>query len=326
VGRGLRLHPGKDKVTVLDFVANVERINFVRELGKHINKGLGQSLGTNEREIFTGNHEQLSQYIGLSNFVFEDNTIELLERYQQLKSTEYLTQAEVVAAYQKTPSIPKLAAHYGVTWNAIYKHLKKAGIDTTLHKARSLSNDDIVQKYQELGSQYATAKHFGIDVTTVRARLKRAGATIIATNQRIDASPELIAAFNRLGSVRKAAIELGINRHSARKQLINAGIDTSLKIVRGITKHQLDTAYALHANDVRALVTALGNSWVTTYKALDYFGYLSPEQRPITSAMAAAAYYKCGTSIKAGELLGTSGSYVSKLSKDAKYIKRYKEK
>lgn len=38
LGRGLRRAPGKDKVTVLDFVANVERINFVRELARHFNR------------------------------------------------------------------------------------------------------------------------------------------------------------------------------------------------------------------------------------------------------------------------------------------------
>lgn len=333
LGRGLRRAPGKDKVTVLDFVANVERINFVRDLGHTISayRGTGTDYaGYNTSKDAADPTDFKHPFFGISNFDFEDQAIELLERYDTIKGIEYLTTAEVVDAYNKLGTIKQVATHFNVTWNAVWKHLKKAGIDTSGHLAisKSLTNQQVVDKYKELKSIKGVATHFGVDAGTVRNRLKKEGVDIIPTNKTRYASPELIAAFERLGSVRQAAIELGIGRHGARKQLINSGIDTSMKPKETISKEELDEAYKACDADIFKMVEYInhGRSWTDVYKALDQHGYLENKPRPITSAVAAAAYYKFGSTPKAGEYLGVSATIIRKKSKGALYIAKYSQK
>jgi hypothetical protein len=62
------------------------------------------------------------------------------------------------------------------------------------------------------------------------------------------------------------------------------------------------------------------------YRALNEYGYLDNKPRPVTAAIAAAAYYKFGTLKTAGEHLGVSGTFISRMSKNAKYIRKYKSK
>lgn len=332
LGRGLRRSPGKDKVTVLDFVANIERINFVRDLGHTI------SSLRSSRESYSGLNTgdgadrtaHPNQYFSVSNFDFEDQAIELLDRYETIKGIEYLTTAEVVEAYNKVKSITEVAKHFSVTWNAIHKHLKKAGIDSNVHKGRKLLTEDVVSKYSELGTIRSVANYFSVDPSTVRNRLKAANVDITSTNAKKFASPELIAAFQRLGSVRQAADEVGMGRHAARNQLINADVDTSSSYKSPINEYDLSKTYDKYNGDITKMANCLMASetrkirYIDIYKAMDNYGYL--DKRPVTSAVAASTYYKFGTSTKAGEFLGVSGSYISKLSKNAKYIKKYKTK
>lgn len=261
LGRGLRRHPGKDKVTVLDFVANVERINFVRELGRHI----GSSLHTNAGEYGPSGSGELQpqsateQFFGLSHFVFEDQTIELLERYETIQSIEFLKSDEVVATYRRLGTVQKTANYYGVSWTSIFKHLKKAGVVEYAHKARTLDTETIVEKYHELGSIAKTAAFFEIDTSTVRDRFRKAGVKITASNAKQYATPEMIEAFQRLGSIRKAAMELGLSRSAVRKRLINSGIDTAAKPKNPkITAEDLQTAYDQHEGDITKIVEVLG--------------------------------------------------------------------
>jgi sulfur transfer complex TusBCD TusB component (DsrH family) len=258
-----------------------------------------------------------------TSFEFDDIAVKLLDRFQTLKDRVYLTQEQVVAAYQKNKDIPALAKEFGVSWNAIYKHLSAAGIYVSAHVGRSITVDEVVAKYKECGSVVATAKHFNIWTGTVKSRLEEAGVEITATNRAVYASPELIAAFERLGSVRQAALELGINRMAAQSRLKNSGIDISR--VPKVPKDTLDEVYRQNNGDITAIVDTLGVGWVETYKALDRDGYIKPT-KPLTSAVASAAYWKYGTSTAASAELGVSSTMVSRLSKQAKYIKRYKVK
>jgi superfamily II DNA or RNA helicase len=227
LGRGLRRHPGKDTVTVLDFVANVERINFVRDLGHTISQYQGSSetySGKNKGGMRTS-HTPSTNFT-VSNFVFEDKSIELLERYITLKNHQHLTTAEVVAAYTQCESVQMVAKQFGVSWNAIVKHLKRAGINSQVHKARSISTEEVVAKYKELGSIKKVSQHFNIDVTTVRVRLRKVGVKVPA-NKKIYASPELIDAYHRLGSVTQAAKAVGMSKFMALSRFKNSGISTS---------------------------------------------------------------------------------------------------
>lgn len=328
LGRGLRRSPGKDKVTVLDFVANVERINFVRELG-HTISTLRETEINYPGKNTSGNRAEatiLNPYFDVSNFDFEDETIELLERYKAIKDQVHLTREQVVADWHELKSIPQIAKKHSVSWNAIHKHLTKAGIDTSLHTARAISTEDIVNKYRELKSSVAVGRHFGIDAKTVRDRLKKANESILPINQKAYASPELIEAYNRLGTINKAAIELEIPRATARIHLINSGVYKKRDNTISLSRDRLARIYEATDGDINQIVTGIGEGWVYTYKMLDRYGFLDKRDGPITSAQAAAAYYKFGTSVAAAEYLGVSSSLVSRLSKDAKYIRKYRVK
>jgi len=236
LGRGLRRAPDKSQVTVLDFVANVERINFVRELGRHVAASSGGSRGfySSGALVDEGQVPEATNVFSFNSFEFEDQVIELMERYETLSGIEYLKTSEVVAEYNKYKSIQRVADKFGVTWQAVKKHLKKAGIDTSerIERARSIPVEEVAAKYAELGSINKVSAHFDVSTHIVKSKLLQSGTDITSRAEPVFASPELIEAVKRTGSIRQAAIELGIGRHAARNRLIRSGIDTSRKVIR----------------------------------------------------------------------------------------------
>ena len=102
LGRGLRKNTGKESVSVLDFVANVERIAMIKELAdkiktSSITNGHGSSNGGNG-----DNHGSdgtiiddpdafghgLTIHAGNADFDFDKMTVNLLEKYKQLMTAE----------------------------------------------------------------------------------------------------------------------------------------------------------------------------------------------------------------------------------------------
>lgn len=85
LGRGLRLAPGKDKVYVLDFVANIERIAKIRELGQAIQQRtveIGEQ--TSEEGVILGAETdepglRIRSHHG--NFDFDKIAVDLLEKW-----------------------------------------------------------------------------------------------------------------------------------------------------------------------------------------------------------------------------------------------------
>lgn len=89
LGRGLRLAPGKDKVYVLDFVANIERIAKIRELGQAIQQRTEQ-IGeqTSEEGVILGGEAdepglRIRSHHG--NFDFDKIAVDLLEKWGSLE-------------------------------------------------------------------------------------------------------------------------------------------------------------------------------------------------------------------------------------------------
>ena len=345
LGRGLRRAPGKDSVTVLDFVANVERINFVRELGHTISKYRGSGGGYSGYNTGAGNVGRMPGEIehpsfNFSNFDFEDQVVELMERYDAIRSDiEYLSTNDVVTAFEKMGKVADVARHFGVSWQAIKKHLVKAGIDTSGHlaKGRELSDEDVIAKYRELGTIVKTAKYFNVGLWIIKTKLVHNDIEINKPNVKQYATPEMIEAYETYGSGRAAAEFLGIGRHSLMKRLANSGVDISKKttLEQTISREELAEIYDKYNGNIHDMIahfrpengTKSNRSrvgWTQLYKALDEYGYL--EKRPITSAIAAAAYYKYGTSIEASRHLGVSGALISRGSKGAGYLKKYKVK
>lgn len=331
LGRGLRRHPGKDRVTVLDFVANVERINFVRELGRHVAASHAKR-GTYKTQSVDSASEVIEEigtthYFDTSSFEFEYQTIELLERYERIKSVEYLTSATVVEAYNKLQSVRKVADSFGVTMNAIYKHLKRAGIDTSGFTRGDLTPEMVAEAYFKFGSSLKAAEELGTTSWVVLDRMRKGGYSLKDHHKRKYTDQELLDAYNKNGqNLRKTSKQLGRTHQVIGKHLNALGIDTSRKHTPRITESMLSNSYNTYKGDIAAMVYALEMPWSKVYTALDKFGYIENFDGKVTSARAAAAYYKYGTSTKAASVLGVSGGYVSRLIKDAKYIRKYKRK
>lgn len=89
LGRGLRKALGKERVSVLDFVANVDRIAMVKDLAEQVKKPQGGHGGVSGGgtiidgpEVFGG--EELVIHTNHGDFDFDKMTVDLLEKYSQL--------------------------------------------------------------------------------------------------------------------------------------------------------------------------------------------------------------------------------------------------
>lgn len=332
LGRGLRRSANKSTVTVLDFVANVERIDFVRELGhtvKSIQGERGISAGGTARNESHGPTAIEHAHFSLNNFEFEDQTIEILERYNAIKSTPHLTQDIVVAAYQELRSVSEVAKKYSVSTTAIYKHLRKAGISTRAADD-NYDIEEIARIYYELKSAKKAGAHFGVNGSTIIDRLRRAGYQTIPHPKARFTDDEIVRAFEASGyNHRETARRLSADRAMIMRRLKSLGYESKWGKSPVISKEALDNIYRETGGDIAQLTAtlqgALGCRYTDIYKALDTYGYLDDHPRPVTSAIAAAAYYKFGNSTQAGKHLGISATLVSRKAQVGRYIRKYKQ-
>ncbi len=84
LGRGLRKHAGKDTVSVLDFVANIERIAMARELADQIREYSPREVVDRVENVTGGDgidHTYFSR-----RFDFDTLSVNLLEKFDALKA------------------------------------------------------------------------------------------------------------------------------------------------------------------------------------------------------------------------------------------------
>lgn len=329
LGRGLRRHPGKKKVTVLDFAANIERINFVKELYRHnaVTKSHSGGYAIDEKD------PDEDRYFDVNSFEFEDEVVQLLEKYGSFK-LHNLDTNEIVKVYMELgKNGVATAKHFGVTENAIYKHLKKANIDSSGHIIKELTDAMVAEVYYRLRSAKKAGKELGIDSSTVLERLKRGNYERIVHHPDLISDEELLRIYEEAGSVRATADEIGRNRAHVGKRLKSLKVKVREKNI--ITSEALAESYQKNAGDIMGIVEDLKTTdgskgvirqWNKVYQALDKYGYIENYDGKVTSARAAAAWYKYGTATKAGEILGVSNVYVSRMARNARHIKKYKKK
>ncbi len=117
LGRGLRKNKNKQEVTVLDFVANIERIALIRELvekidrSKPINRGGTRVGGNSDGPIVCGIDGELKVHGDESEFIFSQEAIDLLQRYNELKvaSNRWMKMSDtdiIKLALQLSPDSP----------------------------------------------------------------------------------------------------------------------------------------------------------------------------------------------------------------------------
>lgn len=122
------------------------------------------------------------------------------------------------------------------------------------------------------------------------------------------------------------------------KRLANSGIDTGRGYKGPVSIEQAAEAYELYGGDIFQIVEHFKptfyeydkqrirskKNWTRIYELIDDLGYLTKSELPITSAIAAAAWYKYGTTMKAGEALGVSHTHIRRKAGEARYINRSK--
>lgn len=182
LGRGLRKNKDKQEVTVLDFVANIERITLIRELVKNIDvvrpprssgtKGSGRNGG----EAVCGPDENIKVHGDDSEFIFSQEIVDLLEKYVQLKDRQPVWSAEDIIQlvnnefgnkFVTTTMLDKLRKSddtkpdantiYRI-WSSITEFNNARGVDieTQPHK---MSEEEILQLANDLWpDKYATGE------------------------------------------------------------------------------------------------------------------------------------------------------------------------
>lgn len=119
LGRGLRL--GKEKLIVLDFVANIERIVAVKQLSNEVKKIQEEELGT--KAVHEGEGGNLVHIEGKGfDFTFSDKAVDLLKIFERIKAEFYPTWQDASKAtrllsissaqkyweeYKKDPRLPR---------------------------------------------------------------------------------------------------------------------------------------------------------------------------------------------------------------------------
>lgn len=93
LGRGLRKNKNKQEVTVLDFVANIERINIIRALAGEISDARkntededGTKMPNTVDIIDTGSTQAIKVHSDKTEFIFSQEIIDLLDRYNVASS------------------------------------------------------------------------------------------------------------------------------------------------------------------------------------------------------------------------------------------------
>ena len=247
LGRGLRRAPGKDQVTILDFVANIERINFVRELGRHVNSyvtshggGVGVGGGIVPLE---GDYRMPVDTFSVNTFEFEDQVIEMLERYDELENLEHLKTEEVVAEYSKPgATVGKVAKHFHVADQTIRKHLRKGGV---VFAPNYLKREEVVAKYKELGKVADVAEYFGVSWQAIKKHLSKAGVeTYSHIAHSMTISPEEVAQkYHELGSINKVASHFKITTGSVRYKLKAINVEITTTNLKNYASPELIEAY-----------------------------------------------------------------------------------
>lgn len=153
LGRGLRKHAGKDRVSVLDFVANVERIAMIQKLAETVKSHRNMSDGgglEGDKETQDQKDGGLNIHTVNGDFDFDKLAVNLLEKYRTLKEqAEHLTPEKLIEMADMlfpgtyaTSAIILAAQQEGkfVTPGAVNYHF---GTLKEFNAARGLSQPDI---------------------------------------------------------------------------------------------------------------------------------------------------------------------------------------
>ncbi len=130
LGRGLRKHASKERVSVLDFVANVDRVALVRELAQEVasRQTNGNNGDSSKGRAARGDGGFDIHTVG-GDFDFDKLAIDLLEKYNELLSIE--------AAPQNFMTIKAAADSLGIAHATVIKICESHGWELPTYRHSS---------------------------------------------------------------------------------------------------------------------------------------------------------------------------------------------
>lgn len=314
LGRGLRRSPGKTHVTVLDFVANIERINFVAQLGRHLRR----RESSHQREGTTGHtrgEPELLQFSFGTSFEFDDLAVKLLDKYQQVSLSPMpagrVTIPEVAAVTGETTALIRAiikrrtvedhydmfqsrgsgAKVYGLTQEQA-ERLKAYLIEREARKPVDLQ---LVKELLDKGKSVpAIARKFNVSNVSLYKRLKKAGI-VRKDLRRSDVTSEIVEeAYKVHGSIKKTAKALGTSTDVVSDRLKKIGYTFSKAVAR-YTNQEVEEAYLRNNRRLRATAEELNINHGSIGVRLKKMGYdlISRRELCIPRDELKAAYSAC---------------------------------
>lgn len=167
LGRGTRLSPGKDKVKVLDFVANCERIQTVLNLKQKVDQFKGHSINDNftrdsgdadSREKFT---------LNIATPEFKTKMVDIINIFENIRVQQKWTQEVLIKALQQkaseighTPTQSEINSDEAMPYSAYYVRffgsynaaIEAAGLQPN-KTSIMLTNDEMLKKLKALANK-----------------------------------------------------------------------------------------------------------------------------------------------------------------------------
>ena len=150
LGRGLRTAPGKELVTVHDFVGNVERIEMLRELSEEIRVVIKATRTTNDGEQKTRALNLFETYSATVLFDLHESVMDIVELLRRIETPFYPTIEEFIVVVR------------GLAINNSTHYLREYKRDTRLPRnpARFYANKGWPGWKNILGTKYETYEEF----------------------------------------------------------------------------------------------------------------------------------------------------------------------
>jgi superfamily II DNA or RNA helicase len=250
LGRGLRQYEGKDKVSVLDFAANIERILMIKDLMECIEQyTLEPFMGSNGSDLILEEPEKETDASPKGQFAFDRLSVDLLSKYDELQFDP---------APEGYVSINGVAAKLDIHADVIRRWIKEYEIETEKHRFFTASGTSLgpqaQAKLQELYdaippkppegyvSAYAFAETLNMTDPTVKKVVRRYGIETEIHNFSgkvgMSLGPEAQARLQEINeslyvappegyvSIKRFAKELGIHKNTLQSRITEHGIRT----------------------------------------------------------------------------------------------------
>lgn len=286
LGRGLRRSAGKTRVTILDFAANIERLQFVQQLGRLYANGQGD--GGVSSDSNGGSSEKLVSFDSLpSIFEFESEVIDVLKKLEEAEHPLLPEGWDSVASASKKLDITKSSLHRLIISLKLDKHYYWQGthvvtgispealqiLDSNKRSVEIIyTKEDIIDKYKELGTGTAVAEYYDISTTAVYKHLKSVGIDTHGHIYDKVTKQKTLQVYLKVKNISETTRITKIPTHTIKQWMNEAGIKTFISSDKKVSDKVLLAAYEKYDHNGRATARAIGTNRASLMKRLKKLG------------------------------------------------------